>query len=213
MGQYYFPMSLDKKQWIYTWDYDNGLKLMEHSYLANYFVQTVENLLIEGGDWYRTRIVWSGDYADEYNFMTKEEKKLCKKYGVKLGFENGMNLHHLCVEDDDDEKPNLKKSPLKKILINKIFPSGKKIDKSYRYIVNHTQKEYVDKKKCKNDVNNFGYKIHPLPLLTCDGNGRGGGDFRGEDESFIGIWAGHVISIEKEIPKGYTEIIPNFKEE
>ncbi len=41
MGQYYKPICLDnelKEQWVYSHDYDNGLKLMEHSYVSNNFV-------------------------------------------------------------------------------------------------------------------------------------------------------------------------------
>jgi hypothetical protein len=46
-------------------------------------------------------------------------------------------------------------------------------------------------------------------LLTCEGNNRGGGDFRGESD-LVGSWARDTISIESrkaDIPKGYTELI------
>ena len=65
-----------------------------------------------------------------------------------------------------------------------------------------------------------GWIIHPLPLLTCEGNGRGGGDFRGNNP-WIGKWARDVISIEKKLPIRkmkpfkdfkYEEIFPDFKE-
>ena len=68
--------------------------------------------------------------------------------------------------------------------------------------------------KDKVSANRAGYKVHPLPLLTCEGNGRGGGDYRPEDHPLIGIWARDVISVEKEKPDGYVEIafdlIENF---
>jgi hypothetical protein len=48
-------------------------------------------------------------------------------------------------------------------------------------------------------------------LLTSAGNGRGGGDFRGENE-FVGTWATDIISVEKEIPADFKEIVPNFIE-
>ena len=60
-------------------------------------------------------------------------------------------------------------------------------------------------------IPNWGAKIHPLPLLTCEGNGRGGGDFSGENE-FVGSWARDVVSIEFDAPEGFTEIFPNFRE-
>jgi len=65
MGQYYMPISIDKKQFVYSHEYDNGLKLMEHSWIGNGFVGIVEDLIAEGGAWNGDRIVWAGDYADE----------------------------------------------------------------------------------------------------------------------------------------------------
>lgn len=64
MGQYYKPISLESKEYLYTHDYGCGLKLMEHSYIGNEVMNTVESLLIPGGAWYKTPIVWAGDYAD-----------------------------------------------------------------------------------------------------------------------------------------------------
>ena len=72
-----------------------------------------------------------------------------------------------------------------------------------RYIINHSKKEYVDKTKIPD---NDGWYIHPLPLLTCEGNGRGGGDFRG-DSDLIGSWARDLISIGRDVPEGYKELI------
>jgi hypothetical protein len=72
-----------------------------------------------------------------------------------------------------------------------------------RYIINHTKREYVDKIRVPENDEWF---IHPLPLLTCEGNGRGGGDFRG-DSNLIGSWARDFISIGREIPEGFKELI------
>lgn len=62
MGQYYKPINLDDKQWLYTHDYDTGQKLMEHSWIGNEFVGVVMNLMLKGGLWFKKRIVWAGDY-------------------------------------------------------------------------------------------------------------------------------------------------------
>ncbi len=72
-----------------------------------------------------------------------------------------------------------------------------------RYIINHDKKEFVDKTKVP--IDNDGWQIHPLPLLTCNSNGRGGGDFRGESE-LVGKWAYDKISVDSEVPKDYTEL-------
>jgi len=76
---------------------------------------------------------------------------------------------------------------------------------TFRYIINHTMKEYVDKQKVFPD--NDGWKIHPLPLLTCEGNGRGGGDYGGIDKDVVGIWARNTISVSNDIPDGYEELL------
>jgi hypothetical protein len=73
------------------------------------------------------------------------------------------------------------------------------VNEFYRYIINHTKKQYIDK---LNKMNSD--KIHPLPLLTCEGNGRGGGDYYGT-ESFIGSWARDVISVSNIQPNDFEE--------
>jgi hypothetical protein len=78
---------------------------------------------------------------------------------------------------------------------------------SYKYIINHTKKLYINKETSES-INNR--KVHPLPLLTAEGNGRGGGDYRGQNIEFIGIWARDVISVEKDIPVGYEEFVCRF---
>jgi hypothetical protein len=85
--------------------------------------------------------------------------------------------------------------------------------KSYQFIVNHTKREYVDKQNLNtNSEDNDGYIIHPLPLLVSEGNGRGGGDYRGNNETLCGSWARDVISVECDIPHGYTELVCGFRE-
>jgi len=82
MGQYYNASSLGKskksvKSWLYSHDYNNGLKLMEHSYLTNAFMNAVEGLLMPNGAWYKTPIVWAGDYADECKGRKTNVYKRC----------------------------------------------------------------------------------------------------------------------------------------
>lgn len=89
-------------------------------------------------------------------------------------------------------------------------PSGESLPSEYRYVVNHTKRQYVDKSRSL--IDGYGFQIHPLPLLTAEGNGRGGGDYRGRDESLVGTWARDVISVEKEVPEGYSELVCEFAE-
>lgn len=70
-----------------------------------------------------------------------------------------------------------------------------------RYLVNHTKKEYLDCweyvcRVIRKNPNGSSWIIHPLPLLTAVGNGRGGGDFRGGiGEEFVGTWAWDTIEV------------------
>lgn len=187
MGQYYHPAVLGEnkrtvKAWVYSHDitYEfkrddgkvfmlgNGLKLMEHSYLKNDFVQAFETLIFENPQ----IVVWAGDYADE-----------CK--GRKT------NVYDRCKDK------------------TKLIPENRISIKQGRYLLNHDKKTFVDKFKVPKF--NGGYQIHPLPLLTCEGNGRGGGDFRGDD-SIVGTWARDYVSVQGTKPKGFTELIFDLKE-
>jgi hypothetical protein len=164
MGQYYLTVILaekSEKEYVRTYldagMYNNGVKLTEHSYIGNNFMKVVENVIGPNGMFYRSRIVWAGDYADKEPYSEKNLKIMCE---TKNPFEY--------------------KGPLV----------------SYPYIVNHTKKVYIEKK---------GNGLHPLALLTAEGNGRGGGDYHGPNIEMVGTWARDVISMENEAPD-YTLI-------
>jgi hypothetical protein len=80
------------------------------------------------------------------------------------------------------------------------YPPG---ETKYKYLVNHTKTEYVDMNKLPNS-------IHPLPLLVSEGNGRGGGDYNGDNIELCGKWARDIISFDDSILDDYKELIPNF---
>jgi hypothetical protein len=98
----------------------------------------------------------------------------------------GKNLHLICNERND-----LMLAPTAVTLGD------------HPFLVNHTKRQFVDKNKVPKGLG--GFQIHPLPLLTCEGNGRGGGDFDGTSP-LIGSWARDVISAEKTAPDGFTEL-------
>lgn len=62
MGQYYTPVIIrgNSKSTFYSHQYNNGLKLTEHSYIGNEFVETVLRQLFEN----KGRLAWVGDYAE-----------------------------------------------------------------------------------------------------------------------------------------------------
>jgi len=181
MGQYYKPISIDKMEFVYSHNYANGLKLMEHSWVGNGFVAVVEHLIAKGGKWFGDRIVWAGDYADAEPDHGKD------------------NLYSLVGDNEIKPKP--------------VKTNG---DPQFRFIVNMDKKEFVDLEKVPlsdtyTDENGkvWPYHIHPLPLLTCEGNGRGGGDFHGKDRwGVVGKWARDRITVQNELPEeGYSAIL------
>jgi len=169
MGQYYLVVILAEKsdkEYIRTYldpgMYNHGVKLTEHSYISNNFMKIVENLIGPNGMFYKSRLVWAGDYADNEPNYDK-------------------NLYTMC----DGKNPFEYKGTLV----------------SYTYIVNHTKKVYVKK--------NASMYLHPLSLLTAEGNGSGGGDYYGPNTETVGTWARDVISMENEAPD-YTLIECEF---
>lgn len=180
MGQYYIAVFLCPfdntiiRNWIEPHNFlYTGSKLTEHSYYDVEFVQCVEYLLTPNSPFYKTCLVWAGDYAD------KE-------------IDSNKNLYHMCIS---------------------IPPSGREqflptsISKTYyRYILNHSKKLYVDK-----DMAKLQSDFHPLPILTCDGNGAGGGDYRGS-YNHVGSWARDIISVENSVPEDYKLLIFDAKD-
>lgn len=191
MGQYYKVVNIDKQEFVTPFDYGGGLKLMEHSWLLNSCVNSVVAALKPGGSWQGNRIVWAGDYMDEGLFLKhiKGKPKECK------------TLYSCCSEEDNDTSCILKVRP--------ILPDGPEP----KYIVNINRKEFVSLTGLpEEDPSEAGWHIHPLPLLTCSGNGRGGGDFCG-DGRYVGKWAGQRIRADYTVPLRYKELKPDFTEQ
>jgi hypothetical protein len=125
-------------------------------------MDAVEFMLSPSGMFYKSRLVWAGDYSDPE--------------------ESGDNLHTMALQAEH-----------KRILLNK--------KTNCRYILNHTKKLFINKDILED--------IHPLALLTAEGNGRGGGDYDGSDENLCGTWARDVISMDSS-NNGYKEFIHGF---
>mgnify|MGYP001561541123 FL=1 len=182
MGQYWKPINIESMEWVYSHDYGNGLKLMEHSYVGNNFVGAVMKLLTKGNKWHKKPIVWCGDYYNEDNFFGRVEEKNKLK--------------------PDDIMPDSEQK--RAILINH---TNKEYVRFYSFPLDEIKKKVVDRLEGNDE-----YVISPLPLLTALGNGRGGGDYSGTDMEKIGIWAKDALSVEFEVPDGFKELKVNFKE-
>lgn len=211
MGQYYKAIFINENQKpiarVSPHDFGSGAKLMEHSWLKNDFVRFVERQLMTTPQ----RIVWGGDYADnedpksltafEIKGLADDASEYSNTEKIK---ENGVNLYDLSylvgklTHDSKSDNKDIEIAPM-----------------NAKYLVNHTKKEFIDKSKTPKDDD--GWCIHPLPLMTCEGNGRGGGDFRGRtsDDKLVGIWARDIIGVttkKSDIPKDFKEIIFDLKE-
>jgi hypothetical protein len=205
MGQYYKPMfitDIEKpkvKRYFYSHEHTSTFKRNDGSeFKSGNGLKLMEHSYI-GNNFVGfveaslimnpQRVVWAGDYADSEEWVKEDEE------GRK------PNLHTMA-----GEQPHLKSGSSHDF----------KLPKRYKYIVNHDTRQYVNKSKVPKDSN--GWQVHPLPLLTCEGNGRGGGDYRREYDKvhnpdgnkYVGLWARNLISIESVKPKGYTEFEPKF---
>lgn len=212
MGQYFVPVVISDREnpkinmHFYSHVYGSGLKLMEHSYVGNGFVQAVELVLALDG---AQRVVWAGDYADPepgtrdgvplpnlYLMSHDEDVQFAKAVLVRTPA-LFTGIYAPAPTNPDPEHDRMLREC---ILIDPPFEID---DAVHRYVLNIDKQLYVDKLKAPpagyNDL-----RIHPMPLLTAEGNGRGGGDYRA-DTSVIGSWARDRISIAEQVPEGYIE--------
>jgi len=160
MGQCYKAVNIDKKEYVRPHAYDNGAKLLEHSYIKNDFLGVVTTLLKK--EWKGDRVIWLGDYFE------KDENP-------------DIPLDNEAVEKYDELTP-------KAIVVQKGF------------LNNLTKKISIDLSKVKAtyDIEEDGYVMHPLAILTACGNGRGGGDLNDEKHyltKLAGTWAGDNLSV------------------
>lgn len=202
MGQYYNVILKKEKGKHVVYDRDLIInkkreytlaKIMEHSWWLNEFVNAISEKIYQKPQ----KVVWVGDYACDL-------KQYCPDSPVSLTSEKIEELYTLARNKD--------------IKTLAVHPTEFTLDDLY--VCNHTKKEYIDCtkyfRKSAMDYNGDKWCIHPLPLLTCVGNGLGGGDYRSPTEEstieLVGYWAYDLISVEDTVPNDYLEIEPLFKE-
>lgn len=166
-------------------------KLTEHSWWLNDFVNAV--CLDVYNSKGKNRIAWIGDYAHTY--------LKCRN----LEHYNGLN-----------------KRQINRLCMRCWKCDGRAVDHTDftldgLFLINHTKKQYIDcSQYYKDSVMPDEWCIHPLPILTCIGNGLGGGDYNAatddSTEEYIGAWTWDEISIADKPISDYNEISPIFKE-
>jgi hypothetical protein len=210
MGQYFQAVLMkgNSKKTFESYDFGNGAKLTEHSYISNSYVESiVKYMLKSNGGVYR--VAWVGDYADEYI----EDGKITNPLYYDNSNLFGSKYSKLY---DDFYKYRMKEH--KKVEIEEKTSMENSLTLC---IVNHTKKEYVDVfnyvfENGRNDSEGW-FIFHPLPLLTAIGNGYGGGDYYGLNmKEYVGYWACDEIEIMKWVDKDkypdYKELKVRFKE-
>ena len=207
MGQYYTPVLIDADgtiRTLYSHDYGNGLKLMEHSYIGNDFIGAVLTQLWE----HPQRLAWIGDYSNDYQGDL---------YETKLARNDFMKYYNAAWEDERD--------------VYRIRPEAKPVitmRHKNRYLINHTQKayirigEYIAANKWQekgafvrgkyDPFFTYDMCVHPLPLLTACGNDRGGGDYHSgyPDSDKVGLWAFDLIEAACKQPARYNPAFFHF---
>jgi hypothetical protein len=245
MGQYYQAIVLSDNKTdeghervrfgLSGHDFGSGIKLMEHSWVGNYFVNAVAGFLRHQPQ----RLVWAGDYADPESgrvIVSDGEEYDATLYGLApdpntrpMATVDGEPAMYEGDPNDWNAKWNSPGAQYGSADVN--VEVTVELTESPRYFVNHTKREYVDVEACpafQPEWSDKAMTVHPLPLLTCEGNGRGGGDYHSYDwdretgqtvdhimpgQQFIGRWARDHIQACDEPPAGFTEIQPGFSED
>jgi hypothetical protein len=225
---------------------------MEHSWLGNEFVAAFESLLAQEAP---RRVVWAGDYADPeldaegrplrlqsdsdptcwYDgnlYMMTTDATLYRPplpgLGVKMQCQRGPDGRAKRDKNGD----TIWKREVDPEVVPTVESAIRVTQTSHPFILNWDKREYVNKRKVTRATYYWTEKraekraIHPLPLLTVEGNGRGGGDFHCDQKDFepggylsdrrgplgdfklIGRWARDHISVNRGRPAydGWTEI-------
>lgn len=212
MGQYYHPMLIDIEGNITLLNphqYDNGLKLMEHSYIGNNLVNAVLGQIKERP----RRVAWIGDYSDGYDGSPYERQ-----------FPQDVFMEFYNKAWGYDEKTGDYITPFAHP-----EPMEYNVESTGWYLVNHTMRCYIDMDayilrngwteewtdRQKNVVRKDVWCVSPLPLLTACGNGRGGGDYYDcyPDYDKVGTWAFDAIELTRDKHRGFKEVMFNFTEQ
>lgn len=135
----------------------------------------------------KKRVIWVGDYAEDSDFIFDIDSSVY----IPNYFEIWGNT----------------------VRTRSVKSSNFTLDN--KFLINHDTKQFLDLNEYKaNSIDNNGWCIHPIPLLTAVGNGRGFGDFREGSIGFesVGIWAWHLLSISNSSPSNYKKFSLVFKE-
>ncbi len=166
-------------------DYDNGLKLMEHSWIGNNYVGAMCIKIKDNP----LRVVWFGDYS-ELDDIKGHRNEVALKSAYKISFGDNKYINDLSKETED-----MKIGYLVNVDKNEYLSL-------YDYCIRSSKDDWI--------VNPL-----PLLTAFPSANGRGGGDYWGSDIEYLSYWAGDHIMFTTDESKidGFQEILPIFIED
>lgn len=162
----------------------SGLKLMEHSWLENDFVNGVLEAIWDNP----SKVAWVGDYADSDEDFDGHYTE---------------DVYETVWRDERNERPfdEVPKIHRTGFIVN--HDKGRFVDLERYAKAAGFNPEWDE---------GYVWVTHPLPLLTAIGNGRGGGDYRGVNEFMVGMWVMDLLSFTEERPNGMEEVLIPFIE-
>lgn len=210
--------------------FDNGAKLMEHSYLGNELVEAVMAFLADSAanpptpgsadlpepgcawpEFKGFRVAWVGDYATEDHYLD---------HGVKGPKGMVATLRKAVEATPSAIAPGVLRGRL-------AHPADGGAPYVSVILVCDDREEFLDMEeyrsraialrkregRCKGEETSM--IPHPLPLLTALCNGLGGGDYDGINMNAVGSWSFRkvraVLSREA-VPEGYKDVSDPFEE-
>ena len=193
MGQYYIPLLIAEDgevTTLYAHDFDDGLKLMEHSWIGFALVNAVLSLIHNQ----KKKVAWIGDYS---------------KGWYECGYSKAMPedfLEYYKMAWDRSVREKYRKTFISFTSEDLNLLTTKTKDKGF--LVNHDKQQFLDMNEYYEqsaDISFLGWCINPLPLLTACGNGEGGGDYRENCPNFdmCGMWAFDTLEYTENEPDKY----------
>lgn len=228
MGQYWKPVienSDGVRYSIESHDFDNGWKILEHSYIGNELPSIIMYKIYNKP----MHVTWNGDYTDDRKVGKGVEgpigHDLWKDKSV-IYFTNRKSLPNYMIEFYNTEKDTRKTEEIPDDELERILSCFDKFSIQKYSLVNHTLKEYVDMAEYIKKPKAFNSRhqnypdliIHPLPLLVAAPSmDEGGGDYRKDYATCfdkVGSWSWDMISVMKteDVPKDFKKLDIYFDE-
>lgn len=193
MGQYYTACILDKR---YDTDpmtvfcpheWNNGAKLMEHSYEANEMVIAFTEQLVESTENNYCRAAWVGDYSED-TLTDIDYLKTLDPYQISALWQ--MYVKSWCVNKygpgDSLERRDMYP------LWDEKHPENFELNREPVIIANLDRKEYVVTRP-NDHPSNYDWKISRIALLLCFCNHSGGSYHSDVHADMVGRWAGQRL--------------------